>query len=355
MAYTDRAAYRADYKRRYGIPYGQPKVHYQSFGAAPGTKVYCGARVSKPWQRHPNADPDKITCNNCRRRLGFPLLGDPSVRLDTQPEPAIEIDADAMTYPPNGDPVAKHDHGDTVLPECWNRLIGLATLRQNILMVGPTGCGKTHIAKTLADELDLPFAGISCSAGMSESQLSGWLLPRNRDEWKHRASPFVRCYEDGGVFLFDEIDAADENTLVFVNQALANDGFVIPQRDKGADYVKKHPDFVCIAAANTFGHGASVMYAGRNALDGATLDRFRTGVIDMDYSGRVEQKIIAREVLIWGRRIRRSIREHGFNREMSTRTMLGFSEQYVKLGWGRQQWEASYFADWTDEEKEAVQ
>lgn len=40
---------------------------------------------------------------------------------------------------------------------------------------------------------------------------------------------FVDIYENGGVFLFDEMDAVDSDTLPFVNQALANGGIFLPQ------------------------------------------------------------------------------------------------------------------------------
>jgi cobaltochelatase CobS len=53
--------------------------------------------------------------------------------------------------------------------------------------------------------------------------------------------------------------------------------------------VSKHPDFVCVAGANTFGLGANRMYVGRNQLDAATLDRFC--VITWDYNTSLESKI----------------------------------------------------------------
>lgn len=240
---------------------------------------------------------------------------------------------------------------DEVLPEEWDKIVGLSRLRQNVLMVGPSGCGKTYISKRLSEELSLQFASISCSEGMSETQLTGWLLPGKGGDFAYRRSPFVRCYEDGGVFLLDEIDAANENTLVVINQALANDGFTIPQRGEGQDWVEKHRDFVCVAAANTFGHGESMIYHGRNALDGATLDRFRAGMVFMTYSKEVEDHLVAEAVLRWGRKLRDVIDRHGFPRVMSTRAMIEYTRQFNELGWDQKDWERSYLADWTVEEK----
>lgn len=238
---------------------------------------------------------------------------------------------------------------DGVVHQAFDRVLKGAGLRQNVLLVGPAGCGKTKLAHQVADALKLPFASLSCSAGMSESQLLGWLLPVGEaGKFEYVASDFVNAYENGGVFLLDEIDAADENVLLVLNQALANGGFFLPQR-RANPHVKRHPDFVCIAAANTFGHGADMTYAGRNRLDGATLDRFRANIIPMDYDAALEEKLIDANVLGWGRHIRGAIAEKKLRRVMSTRALLDYTAQKA-IGLGRADWEASYFADWTRDE-----
>ena len=113
----------------------------------------------------------------------------------------------------------------------FQRVYTLASLRQNVLLVGPAGCGKTQLAEQVADALGLPFSFLSGSAGMSESQLQGWLLPVTEGgAFSYVPSSFVTAYETGGVFLLDEIDAADENLLLVINAALANGAFAIPQR-----------------------------------------------------------------------------------------------------------------------------
>ena len=51
--------------------------------------------------------------------------------------------------------------------------------------------------------------------------------------------------------------------MVFINAALANGSFYLPQRFNNRE-IKRHPDFIAVGAANTFGHGESVVYSGRN-------------------------------------------------------------------------------------------
>src|SRR5262249_15667772 len=102
--------------------------------------------------------------------------------------------------------------------------------------------------------------------------------------------------EEGGVFLFDEIDAADSNTLLVINSALANGTMCVPNRPQNPVAVK-HPDFVCMAAANTHGTGASRQYVGRNQLDESTLDRFRIGQVEVDYNADLEKALCPDEEL----------------------------------------------------------
>lgn len=235
----------------------------------------------------------------------------------------------------------------------FERVYKLASLRQNILLVGPAGCGKTQLAEQVASALELPFAFLSCSAGMSESQLQGWLLPVGTDgAFSYVPAGFVNAYENGGVFLLDEIDAADENLLLVINAALANGNFAIAQRYNNP-VAKRHADFVMIAAANTFGHGADRVYAGRNQLDGATLDRFRTGLTTMDYDANVEGQLVDPAVLRWGANIRARINANKLRRVMSTRVLLGYTHQKL-AGFSMAEWEDSYFADWSRDELSKV-
>lgn len=234
-----------------------------------------------------------------------------------------------------------------VMPEEYDRIIQLAAARKNIMLVGPSGCGKTFIAEKVAEGLGLNYASQSCSAGMSESFLAGWLIPVGEGgRFQYISSQFVEIYEKGGVFLLDEFDAADPNTVVFFNQALSQDHFFLPQRYEKPK-VKKHKDFVCIAAANTFGNGADMQFVGRNQLDAATLDRFRIGMVYMDYSPTVEEKLVDENVLVWGRKVRDKIKDHKLRRFMTTRFMLDATDMLIN-GWTLKDCAESYFKDWSE-------
>ena len=138
--------------------------------------------------------------------------------------------------------------------------------RVPLTLIGPKGTGKTTLAKRHRQVLmDLPHGMVSMTSGTSPSAFNG--RPRMADDGtqalrdgagiqvarrgrsgKARSTPagcgearaagdakgdtvisqFVQIYGDGGVFLFDEMDAADANLLLGVNAAIANNVFANP-------------------------------------------------------------------------------------------------------------------------------
>lgn len=239
-----------------------------------------------------------------------------------------------------------------VRPEFKAMLIRVKA-RKNVLLVGPAGSGKTHFAHQVAEACGMQFASVSCTAGMSESSLSGWLIPGEGGEFQFLDSDFVRIYENGGVFLFDEVDAADANTLLFINQALANGSFYLPQR-KGRTLVKRHADFVCIAAANTWGTGSNGAYAGRERLDEAFLDRFRAGRMSIDYDTTFERKAVDPELLAWGWAVRKRIRDLKMQRVMSTRFLLDATD-LLACGETIDGIKDAFFLDWKADDRAKVE
>ena len=145
------------------------------------------------------------------------------------------------------------------------QLINYASLRLSPLLVGMAGTGKTHAGEQTAAALGLDFYAMSVGAQTSKSDIIGYMAANGQYVTTH----FRQAYENGGVFLMDEIDAGNANVLIQINAALSNGLCAFPDK-----MVKRHEDFVFIASANTYGNGANRQYVGRNQLDAATLDRF---------------------------------------------------------------------------------
>ena len=144
-------------------------------------------------------------------------------------------------------------------------------------LVGPAGSGKTTLAIQCAQALDLPF--YSSGAVLAAYELLGFKDATS----EYQRTPLRECFENGGLFLFDEIDGCDAQALVAINQLLANDRFTFPD----GVTVEKHADFHAIGAANTMGTGGTRQYA-RNPLDMASLDRFVE--IEIEYDLALESR-----------------------------------------------------------------
>lgn len=240
---------------------------------------------------------------------------------------------------------------DVVLPDCFNDVLDLAKMRQNIMLVGPAGCGKTHLAEMVAKSLDLSFGSASCTAGMTEIQLLGRSVPDlTTGKSRFEGTEFLRCYEEGGVFLLDEMDAIDANVLLVLNTALANKYINVPNRPN-QPRANQHPDFVCIAAVNTYGRGADRQYVGRAQLDAASLDRFVIGTVEMDYSEIIEKHLCPddelRNAII---AIRQNVVNAGLRRIVSTRFMQKAYEMKAGCGWTTEKCLFTLIKGWSPEE-----
>jgi cobaltochelatase CobS len=154
----------------------------------------------------------------------------------------------------------------------------------NTLLVGPAGCGKTTLAEQVAEAVGMRFGYISLTMGASET----WIVGRWTAKGEFINAEFTDFYKNGGVFLLDEVDAADANLLMLINTALSQPYMLNPMT---GEKMAKHKDFICVAAANTFGKGGNIVYTGRNRLDGAFLNRFACGIIEMDYVDAIEAQL----------------------------------------------------------------
>lgn len=194
------------------------------------------------------------------------------------PEPVV-IEPEPIVIAPIWD--GKHMEWQTLLERCRKRL--------NNLLVGPAGTGKTKAAEQIHQALGLPYYPMSVGPQTSKSDLVGYTTG---GDGSYVSTGLREAFEHGGVFLLDEIDAGNPGVLTILNAILANDFVLFPDKK----LIQRHADFICIAAANTYGRGANRQYVGRQALDAATLDRF-TG-LDWDYDMRLE-KHIGRDNLAW--------------------------------------------------------
>ena len=166
----------------------------------------------------------------------------------------------------------------------FEQIIQIVGQKIPLMLIGPAGSGKNHTLEQVAKALDLPF--YFSNSITQEYKLTGFIDAGG----KYHETEFYKAFTTGGLFFFDEIDASCAESLIIINAALANGYFDFPN-----GRVNAHENFRVVAAANTFGNGADMIYVGRNQLDGATLDRFAT--MEFDYDENIERTICADEEL----------------------------------------------------------
>lgn len=215
-------------------------------------------------------------------------------------------------------------------------LIKILSTGLNVYLVGPAGSGKTHAAIQCAKALDIPFHFTGAVA--SEFKLTGFIDAQGRIV----STEFRKAFEQGGLFLFDEIDASYPQAVLAFNAALANDYMDFPDKR-----VQRHEKFFCIAAANTYGQGADRQYVGRNQLDAASLDRFV--FMDWKYDEKLETTLAGNEE--WSthvQKVRRFVEENKIRHVVSPRASI-FGAKLLSAGLPKEDVEATILWKGMDE------
>lgn len=185
-------------------------------------------------------------------------------------------------------------------------------IQKNIMFVGEAGSGKTHLASSLAEALGMKFYPMSVGLQTTKSDLLGFINAHGQ----YVTSPIREAFEKGGVLLLDEFDSAHAGVVTIINSLLANGHCSFPDR-----IVDKNPNFICIVACNTYGHGANIDYVGRNRLDGATLDRFI--VVDVGYDKKLEKQLTNNDKwLEIINQIRKNVEKQGIKMIISPRASM---------------------------------
>ncbi len=180
--------------------------------------------------------------------------------------------------------VLKNPHKQTV--QLYKLLETLRPKMRNVLLVGPAGSGKT----TACDQ-------VAQAAGFTNAIIKGQVLTRfefdgfvdghgvyHSTEWRQFCES-----ANGGVYVQDEIDSCEPSALLSLKSYLSTGRITFPD---GKSFTRTDRHWI-VANANTFGNGADRMYCGRNQLDAATLDEYRTFI--WEYDEELESQLVANE------------------------------------------------------------
>lgn len=161
-----------------------------------------------------------------------------------------------------------------------DKVAALIKMRNHTWLAGPAGSGKSKCIELQATKMNLPFYCPPIGRETTSSQLMGYFNAAGN----YVRTPLRDAVENGGVVHFEEFDFASPAVGTATNAVLANDLVGFPDQ-----VVKKHPDFVILASANTFGTGANATYIGSTGLNAATLDRFT--FLEFPYDEKMERRL----------------------------------------------------------------
>ncbi|MGK5089499.1 MoxR family ATPase [Bdellovibrionota bacterium FG-2] len=179
------------------------------------------------------------------------------------------------------------------IPELIGRETELTRLRacleagRNVLIEGPVGVGKTHLALAVCHELGVPVFRIDGDARYSEHKLSGWFDPPlvvkngfSKDAFI--PGPLVEAMKAGGVLFINELNRLPEGVQNILLPAVDEHLVVIPRFGE----VRAKPGFLVVATQNP------KEFVATSHLSEAILDRFE--LVVLNYQSEKDEREIVR-------------------------------------------------------------
>jgi midasin (ATPase involved in ribosome maturation) len=118
-------------------------------------------------------------------------------------------------------------------------VMGSVLDNEAILLVGPTGCGKTTTVKWLASQTNNSYRRIQLTGGTGVDNLVGkWLINSQGTYWEDGI--LTEAMRNGYWVLLDELNAVLPEVLFVINSVLDGDRELILD-EKSRERVKAHP------------------------------------------------------------------------------------------------------------------
>jgi len=153
---------------------------------------------------------------------------------------------------------------------------------RNVLLEGPVGVGKTHLALAIAERLALPLFRVDGDGRYSEQKLTGWFDPPTVIQAGYGPDaflpgPLVEAMTAGGLLLVNELNRLPEGVQNVLLPAIDERLVVVPRL--GA--IRAREGFRVIATQNPSDFVAT------SHLSEALLDRFE--LVVLDYQSEAEE------------------------------------------------------------------
>ncbi|MBI4925212.1 MAG: MoxR family ATPase [Bdellovibrio sp.] len=147
--------------------------------------------------------------------------------------------------------------------------------QKNILLEGPVGVGKTHLALSATKEFQFPVFRIDGDSRYTEQKLTGWfdpptVLKKGYSEDTFFPGPLVEAMKSGGILFINELNRLPEGVQNILLPAIDEKVVYITK----IGWLKAKPGFLVIATQNP------KEFVATSHLSEAILDRFELIVID---------------------------------------------------------------------------
>lgn len=203
-------------------------------------------------------------------------------------KPTQETFSEMRVYEDNGHPLIPRENKDGYFRR---RLVGKKTDIQvmtrafkqghNLLLKGHAGTGKTGAAKHIAANINQPLYQVNFGRDVRYEDLVGHYVPDGDGDFKWQDGILTAAVRNGGMFLADEINAADGSVTMPLHEVTQKKGDRSLTIRQTGEVIEPHPEFRVVGTLNP-------NYAGTNHMNRAFQDRFVT--LEFDYLSEGSEK-----------------------------------------------------------------
>lgn len=162
--------------------------------------------------------------------------------------------------------------------------------KRNVLLEGPVGVGKTHLALAVTLELGIPVFRVDGDNRYSEQKLAGWFDPptvikKGFSPDAFMPGPLVEAMRQGGVLFINELNRLPEGVQNILLPAIDERMILVPRLGE----IRAAAGFLVIATQNP------KEFVATSHLSEAILDRFE--LVVLDYQDETEEIAIVQDQL----------------------------------------------------------
>ena len=171
-----------------------------------------------------------------------------------------------------------------------NQVRACLKAKRNVLLEGPVGVGKTHLALAVTHELGVPVFRVDGDNRYSEQKLSGWFDPptvikKGFTQEAFVAGPLVEAMKSGGILFINELNRLPEGVQNVLLPAIDERMILVPRLGE----IRAADGFLVVATQNP------KEFVATSHLSEAILDRFE--LIVLNYQSEAEEiEIVSRRL-----------------------------------------------------------